>query len=100
MPTPDEAIVVKVPTRLSVEQHGCITAGLRNLFPGAPVVVLDSSGLEIHRMPSMEALGRIEGKLDTLIKALAEDDGEDEDPAVDLDGRAAGGERDQGQSLG
>lgn len=98
MPTADEAIVVKVPTRLSIGQHQNISAGLRNLFPGAPVVVLDSSGMEIHRMPSMEALARIEGKLDTLIKALADDDGEE--PERDLDGNTVGAERDQTQGLG
>jgi hypothetical protein len=98
MPTPDEAIVVKVPTRLSVEQTRHIGDGLQSLFPGVPVVVLDSSGMEIHRMPSMEALARIEGKLDALLKALAED-GDDGVPECDLEGRPAGGERDQSQAL-
>lgn len=98
MPTPDEAIVVKVPTRLSTEQHRHIDAGLRELFPGVAVLVLDDGGMEIHRMPSMEALGRIERKLDTLISALAEDGGEE--PELDLEGNIVGRERDQGQSLG
>lgn len=43
-------------------------------------------------------LQRIEGKLDTLIKALA-DDGDD-GPLATLDGDLQGGDRDQGQSLG
>lgn len=97
MPTADEAIVVRVTSPLSVEQQRSISAGLRNLFPGVPVVVLDSSGMEIHRMPSMEALARIEGKLDTLIGALAEDG--DDAPDVDLEGRLGGGERAEGTPL-
>lgn len=45
-----------------------------------------------------QILARIEGKLDTLIQALAADD--DEPVPLTLDGEPAGGERDQGQSLG
>lgn len=48
--------------------------------------------------PSDQRLVRIEAKLDAFIKALAEDDGVPEDQH-DLDGRPAGGERDQSQSL-
>ncbi|MGP1666978.1 MAG: hypothetical protein ACTS5I_13910 [Rhodanobacter sp.] len=46
-------------------------------------------------------LDRIEAKLDALIAALAEEDGDDEqEPAHTLDGLAVGFERDQNQSLG
>lgn len=48
----------------------------------------------------IQALARIEAKLDTLISALAEDAQEDDgEPALTLDGQHAGGERDQSQSL-
>ncbi len=47
----------------------------------------------------MAAVLRVEGKLDTLIAALA-DEPEDTSPLPTLDGTLAGGERDQGQSLG
>lgn len=50
-------------------------------------------------MPEESQLDRIERKLDTLIKALAEQ--EDDEPDLrTLDGDPAGGERDQTQSLG
>lgn len=42
-------------------------------------------------------LERIEQKLDILIAALAEDEGDE--PGQTLDGDAAGGERDQSQGL-
>jgi hypothetical protein len=44
-----------------------------------------------------ESLRRIEHKLDTLIKALAEE--EDERPELTLDGERVPGERDQSQGL-
>ena len=45
-------------------------------------------------------LARIESKLDTLIAALADDEGEEEDqPLPTLDGQLLGRERDQGMSL-
>lgn len=53
-------------------------------------------------MPSIEDLhataARIEAKLDRLIEALAAD--EEPEPERTLDGEIAGGEREQGQSLG
>jgi hypothetical protein len=42
-------------------------------------------------------LMRIEAKLDILISALAEDDGDE--PLLTLDGQPIGGERDQGSPL-
>jgi hypothetical protein len=44
-----------------------------------------------------EQMNRIEGKLDVLISALAQDD--DEGPTHDLDGNELPGERDQSQTL-
>lgn len=45
-----------------------------------------------------ETLLRVERKLDALIAALADED--EEPPSRTLDGEIAGGERDQGMSLG
>ena len=47
----------------------------------------------------MHQLDRIEGKLDTLIQALAEYE-EDDEPVTDLDGNIAATERDPTESLG
>lgn len=49
-------------------------------------------------MTDSEVLLRIESKLDKLIAALAEDEGE-EAPNTSLDGTQFPGERDQSQSL-
>lgn len=45
----------------------------------------------------LAVLSRIESKLDALIAALADDEGES--PGMTLDGDEFGGERDQTQSL-
>lgn len=47
----------------------------------------------------LENQARIEAKLDALLDALAYEQEEDEEPAVDLDGNPAGGERDPNQPL-
>lgn len=46
----------------------------------------------------LAAIARVEAKVDALIQALADDDGDE--PSFTLDGHPAGAERDQGQSLG
>ncbi len=46
----------------------------------------------------LDAVLRVERKLDVLIAAMGED--EDCKPGLTLDGEPAGGERDQSQSLG
>jgi hypothetical protein len=43
-------------------------------------------------------LDRVEAKLDVLLSILT-DETEDDEPAVDLDGNPAGGERDSSQPL-
>jgi hypothetical protein len=48
--------------------------------------------------PILEALSRIEYKLDVLIAALAEDQDEDQ-MHLDLDGSEVGGERDANRPL-
>ncbi|MBV7502087.1 hypothetical protein [Achromobacter sp. ACM05] len=46
-----------------------------------------------------EQMARIEGKLDALIEALADEGEEMDQPDLTLDGEAVGGERDDSQPL-
>ena len=57
-----------------------------------------SLGTASRMLAIEQSLERIEGKLNALIAALAED--EAEEPSRTLDGDLFGGERDQSQSLG
>lgn len=96
-----DVLVVQSRNRLTTQQmetlHETLDKGIAST--GVKVLVLDY-GLEIVGVDS-KRMARMEEKLDTLITALAEGAEEEEErPLLTLDGDAAGGERDQGQSLG
>ena len=67
-------------------------------FSELPVLASTLAWLDAEDAHRDKPLDRIERKLDTLIKALAEEDEEPED--LTLDGHPAGRERDQTQGLG
>lgn len=93
-----DTVVFSTDQCLSADQHMRLAAHLEMRFPDNRVIVVDG-GAKLSLLSDNEQLTRIEAKLDTLISALAEDDGEDEASALTLDGQPAGGERDQSRSL-
>lgn len=57
--------------------------------------------IELQQEEQRLATARVEGKLDTLLEALAAEGEEEQDePTRSLDGELVPGERDQSQSLG
>lgn len=92
-----DVVLVKVPDNVSDYIVTRLEKYVGDAFPGNRVLVL-GDGIDVAMVPSDLRLQRIEAKLDTLIKALAEDG--DELPECDLEGNVLGGERDQSQSLG
>jgi hypothetical protein len=84
-PTPSSPSTVREPGRLMSDAES--QEAIERLYGQPPVLM----------QVQINALARIERKLDTLIAALAEEDEEPED--LTLDGHPAGRERDQSQGL-
>lgn len=92
----DGDLVLTVPYALTVAQAEGLRAHLDRELPGRKVLVL-GNGMRLGRIGDSEQLDRIERKLDTLIKALADDD--DDEPQYTLDGDPMPGEREEGAPL-
>ena len=96
----DGVIVVEVDFVLSAAQRAMMQQDMRLAWPGRRVVILEK-GIRIVTAQG-QALSRIEGKLDQLLAALAnEQDGDDDGngPQFDLEGNAIGRPRPIGQEL-
>lgn len=77
-------LVLSTQLRLSDETAQRLRSSLEERLPGRRVFVL-GDGLKLAPLNNIEALSRIEQKLDTLIAALAGDDDEEEQPVRSLD---------------
>lgn len=95
---PEGMLVLHVPQMLSKDLHEQMQASLNAQLPGRAVLILHG-GARLAALDDLKALERIEGKLDALLTALADEGEEEIRPGLTLDGEPAGQPRAEGQPL-
>lgn len=102
-----QVIVIEADRPLTAKQRAQMQETLAEALSGTNqrALVLDG-GMRLARPTDEQVdalrqdIARVEEKLDSLLQALAEEGGEEEQgPSITLDGEDAGGERDQSQTL-